>query len=205
MRNRNKTKNTLLFLGSASLLTSLPPSPKQHSRTGNGGCSQPIMHCLCCSFLLTLFPCSSVGSHPWETALHELSQYGSFPWVLHELVEHGGQSFSNRLLQRGSPTGSQILPEILLQCGLLSPRVHGSCQEHAPVWALHGVTASFRAHPPALAWGPPWAAAGHLLHCGPPRAARAANEQPVSPWSSSRAAGESLLQRLERLLPLLLH
>jgi len=29
--------------------------------TGSGGCGQFITLCLCCSFLLTLFPCSSVG------------------------------------------------------------------------------------------------------------------------------------------------
>jgi len=66
---------------------------------------------------------------------------------------HGVQSFRNRLLQRGSPTGSQALPANLLQRGLLSPWVRRSCQEPAPVRAPHGVTASFR-HPPALVWGP---------------------------------------------------
>ena len=33
---------------------------------------------------------------------------------------HRVQSFRNRLLQCGSPTGSQVLPANLLQCGLLS-------------------------------------------------------------------------------------
>jgi len=68
---------------------------------------------------------------------------------------HRVQSFRNRLLQHGSPTGSQVLPTKLR--GLLSPRVHRSWQDPAPAWALHGVTASF-GHPPAPAWGPPWAA-----------------------------------------------
>ena len=77
---------------------------------------------------------------------------------------HGVQSFKNRLLQRGSPAGSQVLPANLLQRGLLSPQVHRSCQEPAPAWASHGVTASF-GHPPAPAWGPPQAAGGYLLHC----------------------------------------
>ena len=66
---------------------------------------------------------------------------------------HGMQSFSNRLLQRGSPMGSQALPANLLQRGLLSSRGHRSCQEPAPVWPSHVVTASFR-HPHAPAWGP---------------------------------------------------
>ncbi|KAK4822676.1 hypothetical protein QYF61_019043 [Mycteria americana] len=37
---------------------------------------------------------------------------------------HGVQSFRNRLLQRGSPMGSQVLPVNLLQHGFLSPQVH---------------------------------------------------------------------------------
>ncbi|KAK4831745.1 hypothetical protein QYF61_018943 [Mycteria americana] len=53
------------------------------------------------------------------------------------------QSCRNRLLQRGSPTGSQVLPANLLQHGLLSPWVHRSCQEPAPAQASHRVTASF--------------------------------------------------------------
>ena len=122
--------------------------------------------------LLTLFPCSSVGSLPRETVLHELLQRESLPQatVLHELLQHGSlprvQSFRNRLLQHGSPAGSQVLPANLLQRGLLFPWVHRSCQEPAPAWAFHRVTASF-GHPPAPAWGPPQAAGGYLLHCKP--------------------------------------
>jgi len=66
---------------------------------------------------------------------------------------HRVQSFRNRLLQRGSPTGSQVLPANLLRPGLLSPWLHRSWQEPAPAQAPHRVTASFR-HPPALVWGP---------------------------------------------------
>jgi len=66
---------------------------------------------------------------------------------------HGMQSFRNRLLQRGSPMGSQALPANLLWRGLLSLWVHRSCQEPAPAQAPHRVTASFR-HPPALVWDP---------------------------------------------------
>ncbi|KAK4815745.1 hypothetical protein QYF61_006783 [Mycteria americana] len=48
------------------------------------------------------------------------------------------QFFRNRLLQHGFPMGSQVLPENLLQCGLLSMDLR-SCQEPAPVRApLHG-------------------------------------------------------------------
>jgi len=83
--------------------------------------------------LLTLCPCSSVRSLSQETVLHKLLRSGSFPWatVLHEL------------LQCGSPMESQVLAANLLQQELLSPRVHRSCQESAPVWSSHGVTASF--------------------------------------------------------------
>ena len=45
---------------------------------------------------------------------------------------HREQSFRNRVLQRGSPMGSQALPANVLQHGLLSPRVHRSWQEPAP-------------------------------------------------------------------------
>ena len=51
---------------------------------------------------------------------------------------HGVQSFRSRLLQHGPPTRSQALPENLLECGLLSPRVHRSCQEPAPAWTPQG-------------------------------------------------------------------
>ena len=68
------------------------------------------------------------------------------------------------------PTGPQVLPGA------------------APARAARGVTASF-GHPPALVWGPPWAAGG----------------PPASLWSSPLAAGEPLLQYLEHLLPFLLH
>jgi len=96
---------------------------------GNGGCSQFITCWLCRSFLLTLFPCSSVGSLPWETVLHKLphlspshglqlfkncSSVGAF---------HGVQSFRNRQLQRGSPTGSQALPA---NCSSVDSSLHGS-------------------------------------------------------------------------------
>jgi len=73
---------------------------------------------------------------------------------------HRAQSFKNRLLrllQRGSPMRSQIPPANHLLRGLFSMG-YSFCQEPAPVWALHRVTASFSAHPPATVWGPPQAA-----------------------------------------------
>jgi len=83
---------------------------------------------------------------------------------------HGMQSFRNRLLQHGSPTGSQALPANLLRRGLLSPWRHRSWQELAPVWSPHGVTASlghihllWRGVPSmACRWrsAPPWTSMG---------------------------------------------
>ncbi|KAK4831466.1 hypothetical protein QYF61_017714 [Mycteria americana] len=69
-------------------------------------------------------------------------------WVLFHRV----QSFRNRLLQRGSPTGSQVLPANLLQHGVLS---------------LHGVTGPARSllqHGLPMGSQPP--SGIHLLQCG---------------------------------------
>jgi len=109
--------------------------------------------------LLTLFVCSSMRSLSRETVLHKLLQCESFPRLQlftncsSVAPSQGLQSFRNRLLQLGSPTGSQALPTNLLLRGLFSPQVCRSWQEPAPAWAPHGVTASFR-HSPAPAWGP---------------------------------------------------
>jgi len=132
---------------------------------GKGGYGQFITHCLCCSLILrgrtphTLPLLQREGlSHGRQFSTnfsnvspsHGLQCFVNCPSVgpLHRL-----QSFRNRLLQRGSPMGSHVLPANLLQHGLFSPRVRRSCQEPAPAQAPHGVTTSFR-HPPALAWGP---------------------------------------------------
>jgi len=77
-------------------------------------------------------------------------------------------------------TGPQVLP--------------GACSSVCSSWG-HRL---MQTHSTAPAWGP----VGYLLHCGPPWAAEG---QPASPWSSSQAAGESLLWHLEHLLPLRLH
>ena len=74
---------------------------------------------------LTLFPCSSVGSLPRETVLHELLQCESFPQaaVLH------------KLLQCGSLPWGAVLQE-----------------QTAPAWVPHGVTSP--ASKPASVWAP---------------------------------------------------
>ena len=134
---RNKTKSYKhlppippFLPGSASLPISLPPPCQRCRATGNGDCSQFIARCLCRSFLLTLCPCSSVGSLPRETVLHDCSSVGP---------SHGLQLFMN-------------WPSVGL---------------------FHGV--------------------------------QSLQEEPAPPGSSPQASGESPLQCLERLLPLLLH
>uniref|UniRef100_A0A663M6J0 protein-tyrosine-phosphatase n=1 Tax=Athene cunicularia TaxID=194338 RepID=A0A663M6J0_ATHCN len=82
---------------------------------------------------------------------------------------HGVQSFRNRLLQHGSPTGSQVLQQT---CSSVGSSPHGST---GPARSLlqRGLPRGhslLQAHPPALAWGPPRAAGGfcstaHLHGC----------------------------------------
>jgi len=57
----------------------LPPTPSSAGGRRNGGYVQSITRCLCCSFFLTRCPCSSVGSLPRDTVLHELLHHGSLP------------------------------------------------------------------------------------------------------------------------------
>ncbi|KAK4810951.1 hypothetical protein QYF61_013359 [Mycteria americana] len=67
---------------------------------------------------------------------------------------HRLQSFRTGLLQHGSLTGHRSCQKTCSSVDS-SPQGCSSCQEPAPARALHGVTTSFRACPPALAWGPP--------------------------------------------------
>lgn len=84
-------------------------------------------------------------------------------------------SFRSRLLQHGFHTGLQVLPENLLQCGLLFVGC-GSCQKSALSWVPHGLhstsTKSGVFHSPTVGMSPPL-------------------------WSSPWASGDSLLQHLE--------
>ncbi|KAK4830049.1 hypothetical protein QYF61_008387 [Mycteria americana] len=147
--------------------------------------------------LLTLFLCSSVGSLPRETVLHELLQCQSFPQaaVLHKLLQRGS-------LPRGAVLQEQTAPA-WVPYGVtvpaskpaparapLSPRVHRSCQEPAPARASHRVTAFFGCI--------------HLLRCGVLHGLQVEicstvnlhglQGQPASPWASPGAAGEPLLR-----------
>ena len=99
---------------------------------------------------LTLFPCSSMGSLPQETVLHELLQCGSFPQA----------EVNPKMLQCGSILWAAVLQEWTTPAWVpqgvtspasksapawapLSPRGDRSYQELAPARASHRVTACF--------------------------------------------------------------
>jgi len=74
--------------------------------------------------LLTLCPCSSMGSLSWETVFHELLQRGSFPQAaaLHELPQRGSFPWGF------SPSGTG--------CSSVGPHgVTGPSTKPAPAWA----------------------------------------------------------------------
>lgn len=79
-----------------------------------GGYGQSITAPLCCSFLLMLFPCTSLASL------------------------HSRQSFEN-CSSMGPHHTAQFLRENLLSVGSTS---HSSCQETALAWTLHGLQLS---------------------------------------------------------------
>lgn len=130
------------FLGSApELLTFSPPSNAGRWGMGLAGSSSHIVASEPSSSgegFLRVFPCSRMGSLPWDTVLYKLLWCEYFPqwtftlWVLHRVL-----SFRKRLLHRGFPTGSPVLMN-LLQCGL--PSV---CGFAGPARTFHMVTISF--------------------------------------------------------------
>jgi len=124
--------------------------------------------------LLTLFPCSSVRSPSRETVLHKLLQSESFSWAaaLHELPEHGFLPRGAVLQEQAAPawvlTGSHALPANLLWCGLLSPWVHRSWQEPAPMWGSPQGHSLLQTSPCSGMGSLPQATGEYLLHLGPP-------------------------------------
>jgi len=96
--------------------------------------------------LLTLCPGSSLGSLPHETILHGLFQCEPFPQaaVLHDLLQDGsfpwGALLQEQICLVWVPHGVTSPAKSLLQCGLLSPWIHRSCQEPAPAQVFHRVT-----------------------------------------------------------------
>ena len=127
MRNKTKSLKTppptpSFFPGSTSLPISLPPRPPTRAGGWGVGIAISSSHVVSAApsssaaRLLTLCPCFSTGSLPKETVFQELLQHESIPQaaILHKIL-HGVQCFRNRLLQLGSPAGSQVLPANLLQ------------------------------------------------------------------------------------------
>ena len=153
MRNKNKTKDTFppphpFFPVSTSPIHSqllyFLPTPSSAGETGNGG-------------LWSVHKTSSLPLLPHNfSLLQHIHRIQAFTNCSSMGPFHGVQSFRNGLLQHRSPT------------------VTGPARKPAPVWApLHGpqflpgarssvgsprAATSFGAYPPALAWGPPWAA-----------------------------------------------
>jgi len=123
-------------------------------------------HSLCRSFflrggLLTLCPCSSVGSHPLETVPHELPQRGSLPCgaVLQEqaapvCIPHGVTGPVSKPAPPWAPLsmGSHTLPRACSSVG--SPRGHSFLQAST----CSGVGSSLGYRWNLLLCGPPWAA-----------------------------------------------
>jgi len=133
--------------------------------------------------LLTLCPCSIMGSIPQETVFHELLQHGPFPWVaaLHELLQYGSfqrgavlqeqtasawvphgvtRSASKPALSCASlSTGPQILPEACSSVGF--PQGHSLLQASP----CSGVGSS-----PGCRWGsaPLWTSMGCRAQPDPP-------------------------------------
>lgn len=123
---------------------------------GNGNFGQSIIVFLCCSFLITIFPCSGVGSLPCNTVLQKLLQYG-FP------ARHSQEQPAPAWV----PCGLWFLPENLhglLWTGRRSVDCVDSCQKPAAAWAHRPpagppqAAGSFGASLPAAVWCPPQAA-----------------------------------------------
>ncbi|KAK4818192.1 hypothetical protein QYF61_008576 [Mycteria americana] len=111
--------------------------PEQHKGKGNRGCSQFTPSPLRFSSVPVWRPShgrqsftnsSNMGPSHRLQFFMSCSSVGPF---------HGMQSFRNRLFQHESSMVSHVLPENLLQHGLLSPQGHSSCQEPALAQALH--------------------------------------------------------------------
>jgi len=140
---------------------------------GNGGCRQFITLHLCHSLLLTS-PAAPWGLTHRRQSFTNFFNIGSshglqlFPNCSSMGHSHRVQSFRNRLLQRGSHTRSQVLPEDPLQCELVSISC-SYCQQTAPVQALHRLQFSPR-HIHLLWHGVLYRLqGGYLLHRSPPR------------------------------------
>lgn len=89
MRDKNQFKNIFHHLFLIPRLSFTPDSAaEQHRRMEDGICSQFIKLCLCCSFLLSLFPYSTAGSLPQGTDLQK--------WTAPVWIPSGGSTGPNR-------------------------------------------------------------------------------------------------------------
>jgi len=138
--------------------------------------------------LLTLFPCSAWDpSHGRQASTNFFSMSPSHSLQFFTNCSSVGPSHGVQFL---SPVGSQVLPANLLQCGLLF--LHGST---GPVRSLLQRRLPMGSQPPPgthLLWG-------QVVHglqvdiCSTIDLHGLQGGQPALPWSSPRAAGESLL------------
>lgn len=105
------------------MISLLSPSSRQCREMGNRSCNGFIMLPLWNSFLLILFLCSLL------LAAFFMDYSGM-------LFFNGIQSYRIRLLWCGSPRGSLILPQNLLQHGICFPQAHRRCQDPASVLSM---------------------------------------------------------------------
>lgn len=135
----------------------------------------------------------------WVLPMGCSSSQAAPAWVPSTGCSLSGTDYSNIR----PPQGQKSCQKNLLQHKLLFMQSQTLQGAYSIVGSLQGHSL-LQAYPPAPAWSPPQAAGGYiyLLHHGSSWAARG---QPHSPWSSSQAAGKSLPQHLEYLLPLLLY
>lgn len=143
VRNKTKWKTPSprhSFLPSLNFTpNSSAPPPKWHRGMGNGVYCQFIKLFLCHSFLLMLFSCSRMDSHPWDTVLHELPQ----------------------CVLRTGCRSSGTAPAYVLSWGTVLQ------EQSTPVWFPHGATGPLqRVHIP-LQWIHHSLQSGYLIHFGP--------------------------------------
>lgn len=143
--NKDKTNNLTNLPSSQAqphsflliLLHSHPPG--QHRRTGNGGYCQFITFGVCCSFVLTFFPCSSVGLSYGSQSFINCPKVGPcrrLPFFINCSCVgpfHGLQSFRKRLLQPEFPTGCSSCQKTC-PCEGYSP--WGAMWISAPLWSF---------------------------------------------------------------------
>lgn len=109
----------------AAHLHLLPPHPEWHSGKGDGGCDQYRTASSCCSFLLTLFPCSKHAVSPGSAVLQEIPHAPEWsPWAVGAPAALwylclGPAAPCALLSSQCHRTGSRFFPPSLLLCNVL--------------------------------------------------------------------------------------